>query len=204
MHGLVALFFGVIAFAIILLVIGLVAPHVLGVTLRAIMALIVLMMIVGSLIIEVASVALMVVAIFTTAMLTVTQFMATCNRKLSRFPLLWLLVLGDLLKNASCLVGCLTLLKEGDHVEWVSRYHLVQVGELVLVRLRLRKEDLFTLLLHRRYIHCSTEVTTLKVAEKLYLMPRELVHWHESGFPGRTKPAKELVAYIWKSGDGHK
>jgi hypothetical protein len=60
----------------------------------------------------VALVASMVVAIFTTAMLTVAQFMATCNRKLSYFPFLWLIVLGNLLKNASRLVGCLTLLKE--------------------------------------------------------------------------------------------
>ncbi len=72
------------------------------------------------------------------------------------------------------------------------------------MRLRLRKEDMFTLLLHRRYIHCSTEVTTLAVAEKLYLTLLELMHWHESGFLGRTKPANELVAYIWKSGDGLK
>ncbi len=91
-----------------------------------------------------------------------------CNRKLNCFPFLWLLVLGDLLENASHLVGCLTLLEEGNHLERVSRHHLVQVGKLVLVRLGLRKEDLFTLLLYRGYVHCSTEVTTLKVAEKLY------------------------------------
>ncbi len=67
--------------------------------------------------------------------------MATCNRKLSRFPFLWLLFLGNLLKNTSCLVGCLTLLEEGDHLERVSRHHLVQVGKLVLVHLGLREED---------------------------------------------------------------
>jgi hypothetical protein len=125
MHGLVALFLEVIAFAIILLVIGLVASHVLVIALRAIMALIVLMTIVGSLIIAVALVASMVVTIFTTAMLMVARFMAMCDRKLSHFPFLWLLVLGDLLKNASCLAGCLTLLKEGNHFERVNRYHLV-------------------------------------------------------------------------------
>jgi hypothetical protein len=123
---------------------------------------------------------------------------------LSHFPFLWLLVLGDLLKNARCLVGCLTLLKEGNHLERVSRYRLVQVSKLVLVRLRLREEDLFTLLLCCRYIHCSTEVATLKVAKKLYLTLRELVHWHESRFLGRTKPANQLVVYIWKSGNGLK
>ncbi len=125
MHGLVALFLEVIATAIILLVIGLVALHVLVGASRVIVALIVSMTIVGSLIIAVALVALMVVAIFTTAMLTVAQFTATCNRKLSHFPFLWLLVLGNLLENASRPVGCLTLLKEGDHLERVSRHHLV-------------------------------------------------------------------------------
>jgi hypothetical protein len=70
-HGLVTLFLEVIALAIILLDEGLVAPHVLVITSRAIMAPIVSMMIVGSSIIAVASVALMIVAIFMTAMLTV-------------------------------------------------------------------------------------------------------------------------------------
>ena len=125
MHGLVALFFEVIAPAIILLVVGLVTPHVLVVASRAIMAPIILMTIVGSLIIAVVSVASMVVAIFTTVMLMVAQFMATCNRKLSNFPFLWLLALGNFLKNASCHVGCSTLLKECDHLERVSRYRLV-------------------------------------------------------------------------------
>jgi hypothetical protein len=125
MHGLVALFLEVIMPTIILLVVGLVAPHVLVVALRAIVAPIVLMMIVGSSIIAVVLVTSMVVAIFTTATLTVAQFMATCDRKLSCFPFLWMLVLGNLLKNASRLVGCLTLLKEGNHIERVSRYHLV-------------------------------------------------------------------------------
>jgi hypothetical protein len=36
------------------------------------------------------------------------------------------------------------------------------------------------------------------------LTPRELVHWHESRFLGRTKPANQLVAYIRISGDGLK
>ncbi len=114
-----------------------------------------------------------------------------------------LLVLGNLLKNASCIVGCLTLLEEGNHSERVSRHHLVQVGELVLVRLRLRKEDLFTLLLHRGYVHRSMEVVTLKVAEKLHSMPRELVHQHESGYCC-TKPANQLVANVREPGDGLK
>jgi hypothetical protein len=119
--------------------------------------------------------------------------MAMHDRMLSRFPFLWLLFLGNLLKNASRLVGCLTLLKKGNHLERVSRHHLVQVDELVLVHLRLCEEDLFTLLLCCGYIHCSTEVTTLKVAEKLYLMPHELVHQQESGCSKkRYQPAPPL------------
>ncbi len=204
MHCLVTLFLEVITLAIILLVIGLVAPHVLVVAVRAIVSPIVLMMIVGSSIITVASVALVIVAIFTTAMLTVARFTATCNRKLSRFPFLQLLVLGNLLENASCLVGCLTVLKEGNHLERVSRHHLVQVGKLVLVCLGLRKEDLFTLLLCCRYVHCSTEVTTLEVAEKLYSTPHELIHWHESGLLRSTEPANQLVAYVRESSNNLK
>ncbi len=42
------------------------------------------------------------------------------------------------------------------------------------------------------------------MAEKLYLTPRELVHRHDSGFLGRTKPANQPIAYIWKSGSGLK
>ncbi len=82
---------------------------------------------------------------------------------MSCFLFLWLLlILGDLIKNASHRVGCLTLLEEGNHSERVGRYRLVQVGELVLVHLRLREEDLFTLLLCRGYVHCSMEVVTLR------------------------------------------
>jgi hypothetical protein len=116
--------------------------------------------------------------------------------KLSRFPFLWLLVLGNLLKNLSRFVGCLTLLKEGNNLEQVSRHRLVQVGELVLVRLGLQEEDLFTLLLHCRYIHCSAEVTTLEVAEKMYSTPHELVHLHESGLLRSMEPENQLVTYV--------
>jgi hypothetical protein len=127
------------------------------------------------------------------------------GRKMSRFLFLWLLlVLGNLLENASCLVGCLTLLKESNHLERVGRHHLVQVCKLVLVRLRLRKEDLFTLLLRRGYFHHSTEVASLELAEKLHLMPRKPVHWHECRFLGCTEPANQLVAYIQETGDSLK
>jgi hypothetical protein len=203
-HGFVTLFLEVIALAIILLVVGLVAPHVLVIASRVIVALIILMTIVGLSIIAFASAASVIVAKFATTMLTVAQFMATCNRKLSCFPFLWLLVLGNLLKNASHLVGCLTLLEEGNHLEQVRRHRLVQVSELILVCLGLRKEDLFTLLLHRGYIHRLMEVTTLEVAKRLYLMPHELVHWHESWLLRSMEPANQLAAYVRESGDGLK
>ncbi len=164
------------------------------------MALIVLMTIVGSAIVAITSAALMVVAIFMTTMLLVARFTATRGRKLSRFLLFWLLlVLGNLLKNVSRLVGCLTLLKESNQLERVSRHRLVQVCKLELMRLGLHEKDLFTLLLRRGYFHCSMEVAPLEVAEKLYLMLHELVHRHESGLLGRTKPANQLVAFIWKT-----
>ncbi len=147
----------------------------------------------------------MVIAIFVATMLLVAWFTATCCRNMSRTLFLWLLLVpGNLVKNASCLVGCLTLLKEGNHSERVGRYHLVQVGKLVLVRLGLRKEDLFTLLLRHGYVHRSTEVVNLKVAEKLHSTPHEPVHWHESKLFCHTKPANQLVANVGEPGDGHK
>jgi hypothetical protein len=116
---------------------------------------------------------------------------------------LWLLLVpGYLVENASCLVGCLTLLKEGNHSERVGRYHLVQVGKLVLVHLGLREEDLFTFLLRCGYVHHSTEIVTLKVAEKLHSTPHELVHRHESGLFCHTKPANQLVTNVWEPGNG--
>ncbi len=153
-------------------------------------------------IIAIVSVASMIVAIFVATMLLVAQFMAMRGRKMSRFPLFWLLlVLGNLLENASCLVSCLTLLEESNKLERVSRHNLVQVCKLELMCLGLREEDLFTLLLHRGNFHRLAEVATLKVADKLHLMPNELVHWHESGLLGHTKPANQLVTYIGKIGD---
>jgi hypothetical protein len=205
MHGLIALFPGVIALAIILFVVGLGALQVLVTASRAIVALIILVMIVRSAIIAVRSVDPMVIGIFTTTMLPVSQFTAMHGRKMSHFLFLWLLlVLGNLLKNASCLVGCLTLLKERDYLEWVSRHRLVHVCKLVLVCLGLREEDLLTLLLRRGYFHHSTEVATLEVVEKLHLTPRELVHQHECRLLGRTKPANQLVVYIWETGNNLK
>jgi hypothetical protein len=123
--------------------------------------------------------------------------MATCGRNMSRTLFLWLfLVLSNLLENASRHVGLLTLLKEGNHSEQVSRHRLVQVA--------LRKEDLFTLLLRRGYVYRSIEVVALKVAEKLYLTTHELKHQHESELLGRTKPANQLVTNVGEPNNGLK
>jgi hypothetical protein len=205
MHDLVALFLEVIPLAIILLLVGLVIPCVLDVPLTTIMALIVLMTKIRSAIVAITLVASMVVAIFLATVLLVARFTAMCSRNMSCTLFLWqLLVLGNLLENASRLVRCLTLLEEGNHSERVDRHHLVQVGKLVLVRLRLCEEDLFTLLLCCGYIHHSTEVVALNVAEKLYLTMHEFVHWHESRLLGRTKPANQLVANVGEPGNGLK
>ncbi len=72
------------------------------------------------------------------------------------------------------------------------------------MRLRLRKEDLFTLLLCCGYVHHKTEVATLKVAEKLHSTLHELVHWHERRLLGCMKPANQLVANVREPGDGLK
>ncbi len=71
MHGLVTLFLGVIALAIILLVTGLGDFRVLVITSRAIVALVVLMNIVRSVIVAIVLVASMIVTVVTTAMLMV-------------------------------------------------------------------------------------------------------------------------------------
>jgi hypothetical protein len=73
-----------------------------------------------------------------------------------------------------------------------------------LVRLGLREEDLLILLMCCGYFHHSMEVATLKVAEKQHSTTRELLHWHESGLLGRTKPENQLVAYIWETSDSLK
>ena len=131
--------------------------------------------------------------------------MAMHGRKMSHFLFLQLLlILGNLLKNASCLVGCLTLLKEGNKFDRVSMHRLVQVRELELMHLGLCEEDLFTLLLRCGYLHCLMEVATLQIAEKLFSMLHELVHWHESGLHSSPKPADQLVAYIGEPGNSLK
>jgi hypothetical protein len=124
---------------------------------------------------------------------------------MSHFLFFWLIfILGNLLKNASHFVGCLTLLKESNELERVLGHCLVQIHELGLMHLGLREEDLFTLLLHHGYFHCLMEVATFEIAEELYLMRHELVHQHESGLLGSTKPVDQLVANIEEPGNGLK
>jgi hypothetical protein len=205
MHGLIALFLEVITLAIILLFVRLAALQVLVVALRTIVALIVLIIIVGLAIVAIASIAPMIVAIFVATMLLVAQCTAMRSRKMSHFLLFWLLLeIGNLLKNTSHFVGCLTLLEESNKLERVGRHHLVQVCKLELMPLGLCEEDLFTFLLCHGYFHHLTEVAILEIAEKLYSTPHELVHWHESRLLGRTKPANQLVAYIGKTSNSLK
>jgi hypothetical protein len=121
------------------------------------------------------------------------------------YSFLWLLfVLGNLLKIASHFVGCLTLLKESDEVEQVRRHHLACICKLKLMHLRLHKEDLFTLLLCCGQLHGSTYETTIKIADEPYSTPHELVHLHEVGLLGNTKPADQLVANIGEPSNGLK
>ncbi len=105
------------------------------------MASIISMRIVGSSVNTIALVVLMEVAILVARMLLVAQFTATRGGKMSSlFFFLLLFVLGNLLKNASHFVGCLTLLKESNELEQVSKHCLVCIPELKLMHLGLRKE----------------------------------------------------------------
>ncbi len=180
MHGLVALFLEVIALVMILLIVGLVALIVLAIATRMIVALIILMTMIGLLVIAIMSVASMIVTVLVAMMLPVAAFTAAYDGKMSRFLLFWLLLIfGNLLKNASCFVGSLTLLKISNELKRVHGHHLVCIRELKLMRLGLRKEDLFALLLHCEQLHCSAELAIVKVADELYSTPHELMHWHD-------------------------
>ncbi len=128
--------------------------------------------------------------------------MAMRDEKMSCLLLFWLFfVLGNLLKNASRFVGCLTLLKKSDELERVRGHCLVCIRELKLICFGLREEDLFTLGLRCGYLHGSTEVASIKIADEMYLMPHELMHWHEGRLLGSTKPADQLVANIGEPGN---
>jgi hypothetical protein len=154
----------VIALAVILLLVGLFVLVVLVFAMRVIVALIVLMTIVMSLVIAIALVALMVVAILA-AMLQVARITAACNRKMSRLLLFGLFLCIDLLKDASCFTGSLTLLKKGNEPKQVSGYHLVCLHKLVLMCLGLCTENLSDLLLRYGKLHRLIDVATVKVNE---------------------------------------
>ena len=72
------------------------------------------------------------------------------------------------------------------------------------MRLELRKEDLFTFLLCCGYLHCLMEETTIKIADELYLTLHELMHWHEGGLLGSTKPVDQPVTNTGEPGNGIK
>jgi hypothetical protein len=166
-----------------------------------IMTLIVLMTIVGSLVVTTALVASMIVALYST-MLPVAQVTDAHDRKMSHLLLSWLLLLiGNLLKNASHFVGRLTLLEKGNAQKRVRGHCLVYLHELKLMHLGLCKEDLFALLLRCRHLYCLTDVAAIKVAGQLYSTPHELMGWHEGELLGGANPADQLVTNIGEPGD---
>ncbi len=69
------------------------------------------------------------------------------------------------------------------------------------MRLGLHEEKLFALLLRHGQFHHSTEVAAIEVAQELHSMLHELVHQHEGGLFGSTKPAYQLVADIGEPSD---
>ena len=141
MHGLAALFLEMITLGIILLLMRLSDLVVLTVAMGTIMALIVSTTIVRTAIVAITLVASMVVTIFVATVLLVAQFTTTCSRNMSRTLFFWLLVvLGNLLKNTSRFVGCLTLLQKGIELERVCAHRLVCICKLKLMHLGLRKE----------------------------------------------------------------
>ncbi len=99
------------------------SPHI---ATKMIVMLIILTMIVGLVVVMIVLVALMIVAVLVAMILPVAGFTAACNGKMSRLLLFWLLlILGNLLKNAGCFVGCLTLLKKSNELKRVRRHCLV-------------------------------------------------------------------------------
>ncbi len=125
-----ALFHEVIALAIIFLFVGLAVLRVLIIATRTILVSIVLMTIVGLLVVSILLVASMIVMILVALMLLVAQLTAMHGGKISHLLFFWLLfVLGDLLKNASRSVGCLTLLKESNELERVHGHCLICIRE---------------------------------------------------------------------------
>ncbi len=152
MHDLIALFFEVIAFVINLLLVGFFLV-VLLFAVRVIMALIILMAAFMLLFVAIALVALMVVAALAT-MLPVALVTAASDKKMSCLFLLWLFFLLELVKDAGHFIRSLTLLKKSYEQKRVRGHCFVCFRILVLMCLRLRKEDFFPLLLCCGQLHC--------------------------------------------------
>jgi hypothetical protein len=144
----------------------------------------------------------MIVTVLVAMVLLVARFMAVCDKKMSCPLFFWLpFVFGNLLKNTGHFVGHLAMLEKNDELKRVRGHRLVCICELKLMHLGPRKEYFFALLLCCGHFHHSTEVATVKVVKELYLTPHELMHWHESGLFGSTKPADQLIANIGEPGD---
>ena len=69
------------------------------------------------------------------------------------------------------------------------------------MRLWLGEKDLFCFLLRCGQLHPSTEESAVKVAEELHSTPHELMHKHELGLLGNTKPTNQLVANVQEPGN---
>jgi hypothetical protein len=91
--------------------------------------------------------------------------------------LFWMLFfLGNLLKNPGHFIGSLALLEKTNKPKRVHGHYFVFLHKLELIRFGLREEDLFALLLCCGQLHRSTDVDTVKIAEKLYSTPHEFMH----------------------------
>ncbi len=185
MQDLIVLLLEVIAFAINFLLVGLFLVVLLFAT-RMIGALIVLMATVMLLSVAIVLVASMVVMFFG-MMLPVAWVTAASNKKMSRLLLFWLLLLLELVKDAGCFIGSLTLLEKGYEPKRVHGHHFVCFCKLVMMFLGLCKKELFALLLRCGQLHCLTGITTVDVAKELHLTPHKFMHRHERGFLGSAK-----------------
>jgi hypothetical protein len=136
---------------------------------RVVIASIILVATIVSPFIVIAPVAWMVVAILAT-MLPVVQTTAASNRKMSRFLLLWLFLLLELVKDTGCFVRSLALL---SHEPKWDRGH-----RFVCLRMHhwLREKDLFCFLLRCGQLRCSMEESAVEVARELHLMLNKFMH----------------------------
>jgi hypothetical protein len=144
-HDLVVLLFDMIVFVVIFLLIGVFLVVLFFVT-RMIMASIILMATVVSMFVMFALVALMVVAVLA-MMIPVVQVMPASNRKMSCLLFLWLLLLLELVKDAGCFIGNLTLLRKSHKPKRVHGHCFVCFCKIKLMHLGLHEKNLFAFLL---------------------------------------------------------